>query len=88
MRVVAKGAAVAAALLVFASAWSTSSATAALEVVVGEDELKRGLLLIGLQWVAAILVAVSAWAVGRITDREEVDKGKRDGYEIARQWGS
>lgn len=88
MKVAAKGTAVAAALLVFASAWATNSATAALEVVVGSEQLKRGTLLIALQWIAAILIAVNAWAVVRVADREEGAKGRGDGYLIARQWGT
>ncbi|KAF2149887.1 hypothetical protein K461DRAFT_281115 [Myriangium duriaei CBS 260.36] len=65
-RAVATVFAYAGAVLMIASAWSTTSGVRALEVVTLKD-VKAGTTLLALQWVAAILATVHAWAVSRVS---------------------
>ncbi|GAB7352759.1 hypothetical protein MBLNU459_g3108t1 [Dothideomycetes sp. NU459] len=73
LRFAAKLLAVAAFVLAVASAWGVGIATAAIAASEGSadrDWIKRGDLLLGLQWVAAVLVGVHAWAVCKVADVE------------------
>lgn len=81
LRLSAKTLALAAAMLMFASAWATGSAGKALEVAESKGTVQRGTLLVALQWIAAILSFAHAWAVTSVAD--DVDAGKgRDVYHM------
>ena len=82
LRLAAKISAWSAALLMVASAWSTSQSVAGLEAFQRWGQayfngLKGGSLLVGLQWVAAILSCIHAWAVSALANDAE---GKSDSY--------
>lgn len=51
--------------------------------------MERGMVLITLQWIAAVFMAAQAWAIARIVDGENgvADQGRGDGYSMARHWG-
>ncbi|GAM89277.1 hypothetical protein ANO11243_073140 [Dothideomycetidae sp. 11243] len=66
------------AILMVASAWSTTSGVRSLEVASAylnpePGFITGGNLLIGLQWAAAILTVIYAWAVSRVTSEGRKD---------------
>ncbi|CAD0081618.1 unnamed protein product [Aureobasidium vineae] len=69
IRSAAKVTSLAGATLMIASAWATNSAVKALEVSTN-GSVQGGTLLYGLQWVAAILAFVFAYAVSSVADSE------------------
>lgn len=72
IRSAAKITSLAGATLLVASAWATNSAVKALEV--GSGFVQSGTLLYGLQWVAAILAFIFAYAVSSVADSEDGGK--------------
>ncbi|CAD0086984.1 unnamed protein product, partial [Aureobasidium mustum] len=73
IRSAAKITSLAGATLMIASAWATNSAVKALEVN-PVASLQGGTLLYGLQWVAAILAFIFAYAVSSVADSEDGGK--------------
>ncbi|KAI4720126.1 hypothetical protein E4T48_03693 [Aureobasidium sp. EXF-10727] len=69
IRSTAKATSLAGATLMIASAWATNSAVKALEVSTN-GSVQGGTLLYGLQWVAAILAFIFAYAVSSVADLE------------------
>lgn len=73
-RTAARATAMIAAALMVASAWSTGQSAAAVQYVAAVAT-RRGTSLIALQWCAAVLSCLFAWAVAKVTGAEAGRRG-------------